>query len=256
MPTKMKPCSLRVGLMRSQISRSRVGEFGMGGDTAHMHVGAGITFRRDTVDCANRLAVHQNDALVALAHVLQILLGNQRFAVHPLEHFNERGKVLVAICKAENPGTTIAVKRLDDDISELVAKGADGLAVARDQGWRHQVGKFHDQNFFRRVAHGSRVIDDQGLRMNALQQMGIGDITHVKGRVLTQQNHVERSEVRKDFFAKGIMVALYIAHFERLDFGADYATAQLQAIRREMIKLMATRLELPGPGQRSNPRQW
>ncbi len=149
-------------------------------------------FGRHTVDCANRFAIDQNDALVALAHIFQILLGNQRFAVEAFKHFKKRGEVLVTISKAEHARAAIAVKRLDDDIAELVAEVADCLVVPCDQGWRHQIGIFHDEDFFRCIAHRVRIIDHQRFRVNTLQQMGVGDIAHVERRILTQQDNIQR----------------------------------------------------------------
>ena len=69
--------------------------------------------------------------------------------------------------------------------------------VARDQRRRHQLGELGDEELFRRVAHMRRVVDDQRLGVDALEQMRRGDVGHVEGRVLAQQHHVEAGEVGK-----------------------------------------------------------
>ena len=67
--------------MAAQISRSRAVSSVASGAAADMHVGARLAIGRNAVDGADRLAVDQDDALVALAHVRQILLDDERFAV-------------------------------------------------------------------------------------------------------------------------------------------------------------------------------
>ena len=45
-------------------------------DTANMHVGTHITFRRDAVNRTDRFAINKDDAFVALTHIIQIKLQN------------------------------------------------------------------------------------------------------------------------------------------------------------------------------------
>ena len=108
--------------MRAQISRSRVGQLGLFGAAADMHVGARIVLGRHAVDGADRLAVDQDDALVALAHVLQIALHDEGLAEHLAEHFEQRGEIAVGLVQMEDAGAAIAVERLDDDVAELLAE--------------------------------------------------------------------------------------------------------------------------------------
>src|SRR4051812_18309246 len=63
---------------------------------AYMHVGARLALGRHAVDHAGRLAVDQDDALVALAHLRKIALGDHRLAAALREHLEQRGEVLVA----------------------------------------------------------------------------------------------------------------------------------------------------------------
>ena len=71
----------------------------------------------------------------------------------------------------------------------------DRGAVAGDQRRRRQLREFGDEQFLRRVPHVRRVVDDERLRMNALEKMRRGDVAHVEGRILTEMDHVERREI-------------------------------------------------------------
>ena len=56
-----------------------------------MHVGAAFVFGWNAVDGACHLAIHQNDALVALSHFLQVFLGDEGFIPEgTFEQFKER----------------------------------------------------------------------------------------------------------------------------------------------------------------------
>ena len=50
----------------------------------------------------------------------------------------------------------------------LAAEGLDLGLVTGDQGSGHEIGEFGDEDFFGRIAHRGRVIDDERLRMDAL----------------------------------------------------------------------------------------
>ena len=56
---------------------------------------------------------------------------------------------------------------------------------------RHQLGKFGDEDLFRRVADMRRVVDHQRLRVDAIEHVRRGDIGEIERRVLAQQHHVE-----------------------------------------------------------------
>ena len=66
--------------MTSQISCSRVGQLDEFGPPAHMHVGARLALGGNAVEPGHRLAIDQNDALVALAHLGQIALDHEGLA--------------------------------------------------------------------------------------------------------------------------------------------------------------------------------
>ncbi len=68
MPTKISPRSRSAGPSVWQISRSRGCQVGFPGRAAPHHIGAQVVGRRHAVDGAGKLAVDQNDALVAVLH--------------------------------------------------------------------------------------------------------------------------------------------------------------------------------------------
>ena len=198
----------------------------------------------------DRLAVDQDDALVALAHVLEIALDDVGFAEHLAEHFEQRGEVAVGLVQMEDAGAAIAVERLDDDVAELLAEGVDFARVLGDQRFRRQVGKFQHEDLFRAVAHPGRVVDHQRLGMDALQNMRRGDVVHVEGRVLAQQDHVHFRQIGADGFAKREMIALLIADLEFLDARENLAAEHRQPVGRVMEKLVSAPLRFERQGKR------
>ena len=156
-----------------------------------MEVGARLALCRDAGDGAGRLAVDQDDALVALAHFRDVALDHHRLAVKLFEHLQERVQVLVLRRDVEDADAAVAVKRLDDDVLPGLAELEDALAVRGDQGRRHEGGEIGDEQFLRRVPHMDGVVDHQGLGMDVLEEMGGGDVGHVEGRVLAHHHDVE-----------------------------------------------------------------
>ena len=125
MPVKIKPAPFQfradggadVAFARRQFGRFR--------PPADMHVGARLARRRHPVDGAGEFAVHQDDALVALAHLGKIALHDHRLAIELGEHLQQRAQILVIRPDAEHAGAAIAVERLEDDVLVLVAEVAD-----------------------------------------------------------------------------------------------------------------------------------
>ena len=134
MPTKISPRSFSAGPMAAQMSLLAGRQLGRLGLAAGMHVGARLARRRHAVDRAHRLAIDQDDALVALAHLRQIALDDHRLAVELGEHLDQRVQVLVARRDVEHAGPAIAEQGLDDDVLVLVAEGADLAAGPRRSG--------------------------------------------------------------------------------------------------------------------------
>ena len=82
--------------------------------------------------------------------------------------------------------------------------------------------------------------------MNALQNMRGGDVVHVEGRVLAQQDHVHFGEIGPHGLAEREMVALDVTHLHFLDAGENLAVAQRQPVRRVVIQLVTTPLRFQG----------
>src|SRR5260370_13549730 len=80
---------------------------------ANMHVGARLALGRHAVDDAGRLAVDQDDALVALAHLGQVALGDQGLAASLREQLEQRVQVLIVRLDAEHPRAAVTEQRLD-----------------------------------------------------------------------------------------------------------------------------------------------
>src|SRR3546814_9788231 len=75
----------------------------------------------------------------------------------------------------------MTVQRLDDDIAMFGLKGADFVQAAGDERRGHEARVIQHEDFLRRVADRNRVIDDQRLIGDPLQQMRGGDKAQVKG---------------------------------------------------------------------------
>ena len=212
MPANSSPRSRSAGPSRWQISLLALGQVGRRRRTAAHHVGAQVVGGRNAVDRAGELAVHQQDALVALLHRGQEFLHHPLLAEGDSEHVVERAEIEIVARDAEHRAAAMAVKRLHHDVAVLGAERLDLGEVAGNQRRRHQVGKFGDQHLFRRVAHMRRVVDHQRLGVDALEQMGGGHISEVEGRVLAQQDHVELGQLHAPRLIEREMVAGLVAH--------------------------------------------
>jgi hypothetical protein len=127
-----------------------------------MHVRAGLARRRHAVDRAGGLAVDEDDALVALRHVRQELLHDQRLAAHRGEELVQRGEVAVVRVEPEHARAAVAVERFQDDVAVPRLEGAQDRDIARDGGGRRQVGKIQHQQLLGRIPHPERIVDHEG----------------------------------------------------------------------------------------------
>ena len=114
----------------------------------------------------------------------------------------------------------------------LGAERLDLGEVAGDQGRRHQLGKFHHEHFFRRIAHLRRVVDDQRLGLEPLEQVRRRDVGEIERGILAQQHHVERSELGAFRCTELEMIALPVAHLQRPHRREHPSVPQRQLIRR------------------------
>src|SRR4029077_10198259 len=109
------------------------------------------------------------------------------------------------------------------------------------QGWRHKPRKIHDKKLLRRVAHAGRIVDDQDLWRQMLEQMRRGYIGEIERRILTQEHDVERCEIRCSCAAQGDMIAYDIADLDRRRLRHDPALAQRKLVRSVVREPMAPR---------------
>ena len=123
----------------------------------------------------------------------------------------------------------------------LPAKCGDLLAILGDQRLRHQFGELGDEDLLRAVAHPGRVVHHQRLGMDALEDMGGGDVVHVEGRILAQEHHVHGREVGAMRLAEREMVALLVAHLHLLDAREHLAAFQRQPVGRVVVRLVPRR---------------
>src|SRR4051794_27973376 len=78
----------------------------------------------------------------------------------------------------------------------------------RDRGRGHELRKIQNPDFFRSVADARRVIDHQCFALDALQQMGSGDVTEIEWRILAHQNDIYvAAEIEDLRFAEAEMIA-------------------------------------------------
>ena len=80
--------------------------------------------------------------------------------------------------------------------------------------------------------------------MDALEQMRGGDVGEVERRVLPQQDDVERRQRRALAVAEREMIALLVAHGERLHGGEHAVPHQRQPVGRVVGERVAARLRL------------
>src|SRR5579864_7339533 len=162
---------------------------------ADMEIGARLPLRRHAQHRADRLAIDEDDALVALSNLGQIALHYDRLAVERGEALQERVEILVVLLDPKNAGAAIAEKRLQDDVVMLVAKRDDRLAIARNERRRHQPIEMGCEKLFGRVADARRVVHDEDLAAQMLEHMRRRDVSHVEGWILPHQDHVHLREI-------------------------------------------------------------
>ena len=109
--------------------------------------------------------------------------------------FEHGFKILVIGPQTRHAGTAAAIEGLEHNVLMLVAEGKDRLLIAGDQGRWLKALKAGDEQLFRGITHLERIIDHQGLGVDALEKVGGGDVGHVEGRILPHQNHIHFGQV-------------------------------------------------------------
>ena len=110
----------------------------------------------------------------------------------------------------------LPVQRLDYDVIVFLAKLLDLLDRARDHCRRHQVEEIKHKDFLWCIAHAFGIIDDEGFRMDALEQMGRGDVGHVERWILPEHDHVLPAEIHRSRVAEAKMRPLFIIRLEHV----------------------------------------
>lgn len=85
--------------------------------------------------------------------------------------------------------------------------------------------------------------------MDALEQMGRGDVAHVEGRILAQVNDVHLRQIDALLVAEREMIALDLAHLQRFDGSEDLAVAHGQAVGGIVKEFETTRLRFERHGE-------
>ena len=156
----------------------------------------------------------------------------------------------------EHAGPAVAEQRLQDDVAVLAPERADFVAVAGQQGRRHQFPEAQHKQLFGGVAHRRRVVDDKRpVLRQQFEQMRRGDISHVEGRVLTHQHDVDAGEIELFKRAKAVMGARPPKDFERPAARVKPAVAQGQRVGQVMKQRMTAGLRFESEGKGRNPRR-
>lgn len=104
----------------------------------------------------------------------------------------------------------IFVKWFDDDVVMLLLECLDLCYIVGNQCWWCQVGEIQYQQFFGVVVYLEWIVDDEGLGMYLVQQMGVGDIVYVEGWILLQLDYVEFCQIDIGLFVKVDMIVLFV----------------------------------------------
>ena len=97
----------------------------------------------------------------------------------------------------------------------LLPEGADLVAVAGEQGRRHQLSEAQHKEFLRRIAYRGRIIDDErAVFRQQLEKMGRRDVGHVEWRVLSHQDDVEPGKVELFEGAETMVIAVAAGDLE------------------------------------------
>ena len=219
-------------------------ELRLHGTGAGVEVGARVAVDRHPQHRPGGLAVDQDDALVAQAHLGDVALHDDRLAVELGEHLEQGVEVFVCWRDVKHPGAAVAEQGLEDDVLVLAAEFENLRAVGGDNGGRQQPLEMGDEQLFRRVSHLHRIVDHQGIGVDVLEQMGCGDVGHVERRVLAHQHHVHGGEIDVFFRPEREVIAALAPHFEGAQPRVKPMLAEHQVLRQVVVDRVAPALRL------------
>ena len=136
-------------------------------------------------------------------------LDHVRFGPGLVEHFEQRGKVCSVGVDLEDRLAAIAVQRLDHHRAVLLMERLHIVHLSRNQRRRHEARIIEHEHLFRCVDGLGRVVDDQRLPFEPVEDQGGGDIAQVERRILPHQDDVNIvSEIDLAQFALGEVIAV------------------------------------------------
>ena len=202
---------------------------GRHGAGADVQVAARVVGRGHAQHRAQRLAVDQQDALVALAHLGQVALGHRPAAAEVGRLLQDRSGVGIALADVEDAEAARGVQRLDHHLAALLGQErAQAAGLAGDHHRRGQLGEAEHRQLLVRLAQAARVVDQQGLAARPLEQQGREVVVEVEGRVLAHEHDVEVVEEHLGLRPEQVVVAGDRPHRDRPGGGAGAVVLQPQ----------------------------
>ncbi len=194
-PTKTRPSARRRGATVAHHLALARGELGGDDAAADVDVGAQIVAAGHAEDGAERLAVEEEDALVACGDRGEELLHDDEAPALAGEHVDDGARVLVAGLDLDDAHPAGAVERLDDgDAAVVAAEAVDHVAIGGDQGARRPLGEVERVELLVGVAEAAGVVDEERPAAGALQDQRGVEVGAIEGRILAHEDGVDVRE--------------------------------------------------------------
>src|SRR3954452_22958013 len=114
-----------------------------------------------------------------------------------------------------------------------------------DRGRRHELREIEHPELLGRVADAGRIVDNQGLALDPLEQMRGGDIAEVERRILPHQDDVDvTAEVEDLRFAEAVMIARDTLSCNRIAHRPEAPLGPAERIGRVMEERVTELLRL------------
>ena len=191
----------------------------------------------------NRRAVDDENALVALAHLVQITLHHQCLQAVRVHRVQNRVGVLVALGQLENAAAAHAVQRFRHRLAELAQEGENLAARLRHQRLRRALRQAGDGKLLVHVAQRLRRIDHpHPLRLQQIEHIRIIDIAQIEGRVLTLQQHIDLAQINHFLIQHAEIILILIIELHRAYISLHRTVAHLPVALAENHHPVAERL--------------
>ncbi len=150
-----------------------------------------LALRRHAQQGAHRLALDQDDPLVALADLRQVALRHRPAAPEAGGLLQQRVEVPVVVADVEDALAALAVEGLHDHLAaELVEEVEEVGQAARDARRDHQLGEAQGVELLVGAEDGLRAVQHQRAAAEA-QHLEREHVGGVDGRVLALPDHVD-----------------------------------------------------------------